>query len=184
MSYSSLKRSDPTARQRAEPQALCPYCITGHTTLAHRAGATDEQVAAAWETMRDTNIIVAGKLKRVTGPGGSANTLIGSQFFVRYESKSAEGQVCGGRTGPCPDGYVCQFRSEICDHADGTGVCERKPEVCAEIYEPVCGCDGVTYANDCSRRQMGAGFGTPGECRVARGCQIGGCGGELCRHAS
>jgi len=25
----------------------CPYCITGHTTLAHRAGATDEQVMEA-----------------------------------------------------------------------------------------------------------------------------------------
>ena len=25
----------------------CPYCITGHTKLAHRAGATDEQVMEA-----------------------------------------------------------------------------------------------------------------------------------------
>jgi AhpD family alkylhydroperoxidase len=25
----------------------CPYCITGHTKLAHRAGATDEEIMEA-----------------------------------------------------------------------------------------------------------------------------------------
>jgi hypothetical protein len=37
--------------------------------------------------------------------------------------------------------------------------CERTPA-------PVCGCDQVTYWNDCVRRRGGAPASTPGECRA------------------
>lgn len=66
--------------------------------------------------------------------------------------------TCGGLNDPgCPDGQYCDYPAEaICGAADGTGVCREPSEICAEIYQPVCGCDDKTYGNACeaSRAQV------------------------------
>lgn len=35
---------------------------------------------------------------------------------------------------------------------------------CIEIYEPVCGCDGVTYSNSCYADRSGVTLHVSGEC--------------------
>ena len=45
------------------------------------------------------------------------------------------------------------------------GKCEVKAEVCFEIYDPVCGCDGATtYDNACKAAAAGASVRSEGEC--------------------
>jgi hypothetical protein len=76
--------------------------------------------------------------------------------------------VCGGITGiACLDGQVCDLPAGECHTADLQGRCVPKPEACPEIYQPVCGCDGRTYGNDCERLAAGAQKAHDGACDPA-----------------
>ena len=48
-----------------------------------------------------------------------------------------------------------------------TGHCERQPGFCENDLAPSCGCNGVTYWNDCLRKQHAIAAATPGEGELA-----------------
>jgi hypothetical protein len=87
--------------------------------------------------------------------------------------------VCAGIAGiPCPDGFACDLRDPSCQIVDLGGQCVPSGDACPEIYAPVCGCDGVTYSNDCERLRAGATLAHPGTCDGSPAC--GGIGGLSC----
>ncbi len=74
---------------------------------------------------------------------------------------------CGGIAGiPCPDpDDFCRFKPGTCQVADNAGVCTDPPEACITLYDPVCGCDGRTYGNDCEALRERVQIDHDGPCR-------------------
>jgi len=79
-------------------------------------------------------------------------------------------QICS------PSGNQCSS-SELCfvlACGDSSGGCLDRPTTCAPNYDPVCGCDGVTYANLCEAARSGRSIARQGA------CTCGGTAGATC----
>ncbi len=77
----------------------------------------------------------------------------------------------GGSPSTCLPGYFCEVPAGVCDPDDAYGECVEIPTWgCPEYYMPECGCDGLTYGNQCERRQAGVQLMHAGECGTGIAC--------------
>jgi len=109
------------------------------------------------------------------GSGSSTNDTTATTATTTSESTSVT-STTGTPSEPCGDVTDCDnyFFCQKASCSAEMGACEARPVFCDPDPVPVCGCDGVTYWNDCYRRQFGVASSTPGECSgYARRCNVG-----------
>jgi len=96
------------------------------------------------------------------GPGGAVGSGIGG----------VEGMLpatCDGEE-DCSAGWLCDKLACLAT----AGSCVPWPPICSADPDPVCGCDGVTYWNDCIRLRSRAQRSDFGQCRTtASACETG-----------
>ena len=117
---------------------------------------------------------------RVTG-------LVGIVFLAFVACAAGAGdlpsEICGGIAHmACDDpGEFCKLGVGQCC-CDFQGVCTAIPTACPEYYDPVCGCDGVTYSNECFADAAATSIDHLGPCgQICGGIQGLPCDdGELC----
>jgi hypothetical protein len=61
----------------------------------------------------------------------------------------------------CPADEYCNKPIGDCD---GAGECAPVPDLCQDVWMPVCGCDGVTYSNGCYAHRVAVNVAYEGEC--------------------
>ncbi len=100
-------------------------------------------------------------------------------FTYDHPCFAAQNGVVIWHEGPCEGANVCLSNSDcggdefcrkatgVCDK--GSGACEKRPTACAMggPGEPVCGCDGLTYPDECNAHLVGMNVAFEGSCEDA-----------------
>jgi len=76
------------------------------------------------------------------------------------DAQQLDGGACSSNS-DCVSAEYCEQGTGNCG---GLGTCELRPSLCPYTYIPVCGCDSITYDNDCYARGAGQSILHDGAC--------------------
>ncbi len=88
------------------------------------------------------------------------------------QEDGSSGCFQGDPSGVCAPGQICEGPAGLCSLEGAVGWCKRPEDDC-EGHDEVCGCDGVTYEDDCTRQAANVWLDHRVECSPVRECGSG-----------
>ncbi|MFN3197356.1 MAG: Kazal-type serine protease inhibitor family protein [Bradymonadia bacterium] len=127
----------------------------GWQYLEHNDDCADDKVASQYDSCLDLDLAEGSYLVLASTWQFMQRSLPTEGAYTLTTACVGEGcepapQLCGSRgLEACPEGFYCDWEGDTCGADDRPGVCTPSPELCSQLYAPVCGCDGNTYSNIC-----------------------------------
>jgi Kazal-type serine protease inhibitor domain len=98
--------------------------------------------------------------------GASVAALDAPEWLAGIDQADAAAPAGAGSA--CSTNPQCKDRKQYCAKAagdcKGKGECKARPDVCTEIFKPVCGCNGKTFSNECFAAAAGVNVKSEGAC--------------------
>lgn len=153
---------------RADDVVLNGACVSRRARLRRRPDGRVRFAALFSECGRARGIKVRGATD--VGCGAMQGRLVARRppFRARFAAVAVSEHDCGP-DGLCAPGFFCELPPGICAAGLFAGACMPVPGACPDVVDPVCGCDGVTYGNDCERQAAGVSKSQDGPCVAACG---------------
>ncbi len=106
------------------------------------------------------------------GKGGAGGVATGGAGGGSGAGGAGGAAICSSAPPvPCPSNQVCDYDTpNRCGAGYEPGHCIVQPQGCTADYNPVCGCDGSTYGNDCERQVARVQLNHTGACAAAANC--------------
>jgi len=140
------------------------YLIHAEFVVQHRMGL-HLSIGGEERAHFDSGLVIGGSEFPRIDIVVSMNGMECYDTVLHVVAEPSQEEVCGGFAGiPCPEGEFCKLPVGHCC-CDFFGICTPIPAACPDVWAPVCGCDGVTYGNECEADAAGMSIEHFGACR-------------------
>ena len=140
--YNATAAGNPKGHSLAFAQADDSTYVA---TLRYDIPADGNYVAIVRDTQRNSTAKIQILYSVTGGPKRCGASILHGTCGVAEFCDMPAGQCGSGRVG-------------------GTGLCQPLPDVCPRIVNPVCGCDGKTYNNECEANRAKVSVQKDGAC--------------------